>query len=617
MKKIMTAIGIVCLALVFSGCGTSTPLSVTTGDVTFKTEDLAEDLSSWDGVLTFSTAEGITSVSYSGEEGTESLTVEGTLVTVTGAGTYLLEGVGSGVQIAVNASKNATVTLILGGVDLTSTDGPVIYGLSSDKIILNLREGTDNVLSDSASSTSDIHSCVFSNDDLSVNGTGTLTVHGNVENGINSHDDIRIASGTLVIEAENDCLKANDSIAVREASLTLTAGNDAFHAENGDDASQGVVQIESGTLAVSAYGDGLSASGTVTVLGGNLTLLTGVSNSNVDSVSGKGLKAPLVQIGGGTLALTCKDDGIHGDTVLVAGGTLTISTSDDGIYGESLLEITGGDSISITSKDDAVHSADSFLMTGGNLAISAGDDGIHAESTLRIEGGTVGITKSYEGIEGLDIVISGGSISLVSSDDGFNAAGGTDTSGSSVWGGGGMMEQSNATLSISGGYIYVNAKGDGLDCNGAMTMSGGTVVVSGPTDSANGPLDYGTFKMTGGFLVAAGSSGMAQNVGSSSTQYGVLVYFSSSSTSLIRIQDEDGNEILTFLPAKSYQCVVISSPDLKKNVTYSVYQGGTVGTYDSLLNGLYTGATYTQGTLFKTFTVTSAATSVGSGGTMR
>lgn len=196
--------------------------------------------------------------------------------------------------------------------------------------------------------------------------------------------------------------------------------------------------------------------------------------------------------------------------------------------------------------------------------------------------------------------------------DGINAAGGTDSSSQ-----GGRPGQNTYTTSssyylhINGGSIYINSTGDGIDINGSIVMTAGTVIVSGPTSNANAALDYdSSFTMSGGFLIAAGSSGMAQAPGSQSSQYAVAVTFQSarSANTLFNLQTSGGDSIVTFAPAKAYQTVVISSPDLAKGTTYNVYSGGSSSGTE--VHGLYEGGTYSPGALFRSFTISSIITSV-------
>lgn len=169
----------------------------------------------------------------------------------------------------------------------------------------------------------------------------------------------------------------------------------------------------------------------------------------------------------------------------------------------------------------------------------------------------------------------------------------------------------NQYLSISGGYLVIDARGDGVDVNGIINMTGGTVIVNGPTDSGNGALDHSGFIMTGGILVAAGSSGMAQAPGTSSTQYSVMVNLTSSqpAATMFHIKSSGGEEILTFVPAKLFQSVVFSSPALKNGESYNVYTGGS--STGTTTDGLYSNGTYTPGAETSSFTISGMVTTVG------
>jgi hypothetical protein len=575
MKRHILGFVFILSAFALLGCASTTTAAATvvTTLPTYDEEDEQDIVDVADGMSIVFSADAVTLLDADGT--VLSTASAGSTVLIDDAGVYVVTGTGSG-SIVVDADSEDTVTLVLSGCDITSTDGPAIDAEQSDKLIVNLAADTTNVLSDSASSDSDIHSTLFSNDDITINGTGSLTINAHVGNGINTDDDLVITNGTISIDAENDGLKANDAITIKVATVSIVAGNDAIHCENSSDTSLGNVTVESGTFTLSAYGDGIDASGILTVLDGDLTVTSGVNNMSIATVSGKGLKATR--------------------SVGIAGGTFAV-----------------------VSKDDAVHSNGSVVIAGGDLTISSSDDGIHADEVLSVQGGTIDIVKCYEGLESLALTISGGTIHIDASDDGVNGAGGVDSSGTFPWGGqGGMTSTGTATLAITGGYLFVDADGDGIDINGSMSMSGGTVIVNGPTSSGDGALDYDSgFKMTGGFLIAAGSTGMAMNVGSTSTQYGVMITLSSASTKMIRIVDGDGEEVVSFAPSKNVQSIVVSLPSLSKNVTYSVYVGGTVASADSSLDGVTSGGTYSGGTLYKTFSITAITTSVGATSTIR
>ncbi|MBE6877015.1 MAG: carbohydrate-binding domain-containing protein, partial [Ruminococcus sp.] len=254
-----------------------------------------------------------------------------------------------------------------------------------------------------------------------------------------------------------------------------------------------------------------------------------------------------------------------------------------GIKAGSMLYISGG-SLKLNTADDALHSNNSLYITGGEFHIEAGDKALHADADLTVSGGIVNITQSYEGIEASDILVSGGTINLTSSDDGFNASDGSQQ--------GAMGNAVNCALEISGGYVYVNANGDGLDSNGSMTISGGTVLVDGPTNDGNGALDSNNgISLTGGFLFAAGSSGMAEYPDDAS-QNAIVITLDNyqNANTLVTLCDEDGNEIISFAPSKQFNSVIFSSDALESGKTYTLYLNGT--STASHENGLYTTGSY-------------------------
>nr|WP_320023949.1 carbohydrate-binding domain-containing protein [uncultured Acetobacterium sp.] len=274
------------------------------------------------------------------------------------------------------------------------------------------------------------------------------------------------------------------------------------------------------------------------------------------------------------------------DLTINGGGTLNITTKyNHGIVSKDDLVITGG-TYNITSANDALNGKNSVKIKDGVITInSSAGKGItskNADDTTKgyvyISGGTITVKNSTEGIEGTAIVVEGGTIDLTSSDDGFNGASAsaaeTDTGGK---GGGGAMENdANVYVSISGGTIHVNASGDGLDSNGSLYISGETVNVSGPTNSGNGALDYnGTADISGGTVVIAGSTGMAQSFSESSTQASLLYNLTSTCAAgtEIKLTDASGKTVVSFTPDKTYQSVVISSPELVQGSTYTLTCG--------------------------------------------
>lgn len=201
-----------------------------------------------------------------------------------------------------------------------------------------------------------------------------------------------------------------------------------------------------------------------------------------------------------------------------------------------------------------------------------------------INNGVIHVTESYEGLEGKTITINGGDIAIVSSDDGLNAAGGADQSGFGGRGGDSFGTSGDCWVEINAGKLSVNASGDGLDSNGDMTINGGEIYVSGPTDSGNAAIDYGEGAKAviyGGILVAAGSEGMAENFSEESTQGSMLVSTGSmEAETQISLKDSEGNSLAEYVPEKAYSCVLISCPQIQKGQTYTVSTGETEHTIE-------------------------------------
>lgn len=146
-------------------------------------------------------------------------------------------------------------------------------------------------------------------------------------------------------------------------------------------------------------------------------------------------------------------------------------------------------------------------------------------------------------------------------------------------------------------------------------MTGGMVLINGPTNDGNGALDYlSEFTVTGGLIVAVGSSGMAETPSETSTQYSLMVNFDQAqqAATLVHIEAEDGNDLLTFLPTKQYQSVVLSSPAIQNGSTYIVYLGGS--STGLVADCLYSGGAYTPGTEYASLTASGITTVFGATG---
>ena len=496
-------------------------------------------------------------------------TVIGTVVTITSAGTYSISGSLNDGQIIVDTQDAESVVLVLNGMDITSAASAPLYIRNAEKTVISLADGTENYVTDGAAyifenaEIDEPNAAVFSKDDLTINGDGSLIVTANYNNGIAGKDDLKITGGNITVNAVNDGIKGWDSIAVKAGTITVNAGGDGMQSKNAEDTAKGYIAIENGMFNVIAGLDGIQAETRLNISAGDFTITSGGGSTNAAGMSS--------------------------------------AESANGIKAGVDLAITGG-TFNIDSVDDALLSNNSLTIDNGNFMLKSGDDGIHSEYSLTINGGDVSVLQSFEGLESAVITINDGNVHLVTSDDGLNA-----TSG----GGGGQVDGSY--FYINGGYVLIDASGDGLDSNGTAIMTGGVVIVQGPAFQGNGPLDVnGEFEISGGFLIAAGSAGMPETPSTSSTQNSIALVLDSTMPggTIIHIERMDGEDILTYESPKDFQLFVFSSPELQGNTTYNIFTGGdSTGT---VTDGLYSVGTYTSGTQVASVEISSSVTTFGS-----
>lgn len=504
------------------------------------------------------------------------------VVTIKTGGVFVFSGQLVNGQIVVDAEDKNTVKIILNGVDIHSETSSAIHVVNAEKTTISLVEDTENIISDGEqyvfvdASDDEPNAAIFSKSDLTINGSGKLVVNGNYNNGITSKDQLKITGGNLEIVAADDGLMGRDIVAVQEGNIQIEAGGDGIKSTNDEDTTKGNIALEGGTFDIVAGNDGVQAVASLLVNDGVYTIVSG----------------------GGSPETIASANNMRGQGQ-VTQTTETESESFKGLKATKDLIVAGG-SFSIDSADDGIHSNDTITIGGGDVTISSGDDGIHADGSITTQGGNITVTKSYEGLEGNAVTIEDGNLHLTATDDGINIAGGNDGSGMD-------MAQTSSTgdrlLAINGGFTYVNAEGDGLDSNGSITVTNGTVIVNGPTNSGNGALDYdGSFEVSGGTLIAVGSAGMTQSASDTSTQLSVLMSYSETQKAgtLIHLKDSDGNTMITFSPEKDYQSVMMSSPTITIGTSYTLFSGGTATGNE--INGLYTDVTYQNGSEIIEFT---------------
>ncbi len=517
-----------------------------------------------------------------------SVKISGSTVTITEEATYVISGTLTDGMIIVNAEDTAKLQLVLNGVEITSKTSAALYILEADKVFVTLADGKTNTLANGGSFTAidenNIDAAVFSKQDLTFNGSGSLTVTSPAAHGIVCKDDLVFTGGTYTVNSASHGLDANDSVRISSSTkLTIDAGKDGIHSENTDDASLGFIYISDGTMNIEAEGDGIAAGAYVQIENGTFDLLIGGGSENGSNASSGNYGGFMGGGGHGGM----RPGGSQSSTTT----TDESSTSMKGIKAANSLLISGG-TFMIDSADDSVHSDVSVTINGGTFEIASGDDAIHAEETLTIIAGNFNITESYEGLEALNIDVKGGEFKIVASDDGLNAAGGTDSSGTTggrdgMFGGGkhgmgGGMSSGNGSIVISGGNFYVKASGDGIDANGTLTISGGYTVVTGPTQGDTATLDYDrSATITGGTFIGTGASGMAQTFSDSKQGVVAVSVGNQSAGTNITLKDKSGNTIIEYAPELSFAVVILSNPDIVSGETYTITVGSESGEFEA------------------------------------
>ena len=251
-----------------------------------------------------------------------SVIFSGSTVTIAQAGSYTLTGSLSDGQVLVDAGKESKVRLILDGVSITSSGSAAIYVRSADKVVISLKDGTSSTLSNGGSfvqtDENNVDAVIFSKDDLTIKGSGSLTVNSPAGHGIVGKDDLKIKGGTISVTAARKTLSANDTLTVDGGVLTLNAGTEGMEASN--------VVLNGGTISIQAGDDGINATWisdttrpAIEISGGSLSIVMGAGDT--DGIDSNG---DLV-ITGGTIDITGSSSFDIDGSVTFTGGTVIVN----------------------------------------------------------------------------------------------------------------------------------------------------------------------------------------------------------------------------------------------------------------------------------------------------
>lgn len=366
------------------------------------------------------------------------------VVTISGAGTYVISGTASEGQLVVDATKDDKIQLVLDNASIACDKSAAIYVKKADKVFVTLKAGTSNTLSGGSEyqQTDDntVDGVIFSKSDLTINGSGALAINANYKHGVVSKDTLCVTGGTINVKSVGTCLTGKDGIKIAGGTFTLDSQNKGMKAENEDDSRLGNLYIAGGTFTIKSEDDALHAVGSLVIDGGTFTIDAG-------------------------------DDGIHSeaDTIINA-GDINITNSYEGLEGKRVT-ITGG-KVALVASDDGINAADgSSTGFGGGFGGGFGKGGF-GKGSADNGGSTSGASSDSSDVY---IKITGGEVHVNASGDGLD---------------------SNDTLEITGGTIYVSgptSNNDGaIDYETTGTISGGTIIAVGSTGMAEGFSDSST-----------------------------------------------------------------------------------------------------------------------------
>ena len=345
-------------------------------------------------------------------------------VVIANAGRYVLRGTLDDGKIVVDTRKEAKVWLLLDGVTLNCSDDACLRVDQADKVFLTLADGSDNSMTSGETYSPEAladktDGVIFSHDDLTINGSGSLTITAAFRHGIAANDELVITGGRLHVSAPQDAVHANEGLRVRSAAITAEAGDDALALS----AAEALLLLESGSFRLSAAQDGIHSGGEICIAGGSLEIIAG--DDGIHSDTG-------VSLSGGTVLIEECYEGIEAPTIDVSGGEITIYPTDDGLnagsgsgsFGpfptaaaetdrETWIHISGGTLtvVNAGARDaDGLDSNGDILISGGLIRISlpaggtnsALDYGSESGGVCSVSGGEIVACGSYSMAESFD-----------------------------------------------------------------------------------------------------------------------------------------------------------------------------------------------------------------------
>lgn len=582
-------------------------------------------------------------------------------VLINSAGTYLLEGTLKDGQILIEVQASDKVKLILKDVTINSSTTSPIEVVEADKVTITLAPNTNNIINDNRilnENEEGSGAAIYSTSSLTINGSGKLEVNANYHNGIATKKNLKVVSGDIIINAQNNGLKGNNSVVIKDGNISITANNDAIKTEEEEDSEKGYVLIEKGNININSVEDGISASQYAVILGGNINITTTAEvepsgsddnqftdamfpgnfdpskfqddnfDENFDPSKFEGFRpeqgqmtpptdGQMPQIPEGELpSFNQNTEGQQMPTnnrpnrIDRNQGNEQFSPNNDNPQTfpnqNTTNENTDEEVIEETNDISAkgIKAGKELYIANGNIAINSTDHALKSSGLIEIMNGTLTLNSSLcKGITAEEnLTIANGIINIENAYEGIESKNGIITINGgniSIYANDDGLNASSQTMSdivVNGGTLYVHATGDGIDSNRNITLNGGNVTVISSNSGPETALDCdGTLSITGGNVSAYGYNTMLKTP-QGDTQKVVSLTFDStiSKDSTIEIADEKNNTVLSFIAEENFINIQFTNSKLD-NGKYTVYVNDEINT---------------------TFEITDTVTTIGNGGGM-
>jgi len=530
---------------------------------------------------------------------------------ISAAGTYIIEGILNG-QILIKVTKDDFVHLVLNGVSVSSNDGPAIYATEVDKVTITLVG--ENTITDTTKYSNVVDeepdACLFIDGDLSINGSGSLTVTGNYSDGIRCKKDLKLVSGNIKIaSAVQRGIKARNSICIKDGTIDVNSINSGIKVTKDTDASKGYIVVDGGNITVSTEKDAIHAETHLTIRNGYVNILK----------SKEGIEGQMIDILGGEVHVLATDDGINASKITNS----TETESNNGPNGMGGMPEIGTDG-NIPNNTNSTEFKPSYNGPGGGGMPEIGTDGNFSNNTnstkfkpshnggpggmgggmpggmpetgtdgsvyINIVGGKTYVTVDGMDVDGIDsngVLYIGGEAEVyasVSSGDIYGNMAALDSEGTNAIVNGATVIATAGSMGGMGGMGgKMNNKNKDKrqesDTQESSSNPGGQSGQSGQgSPSGQNGQGFPGSQNGQGFPGGQNGQGFPGGMNEEGTVYQPYIKTSVDSQNAgtqITVKDSNNNVIASYTPNVSYSSILVTSPSMKAGESYTIITGDT------------------------------------------